>query len=197
MTLLLGMSFGLSSKKHKQITFTSYVIKWFKRLVTPAWIFLTIFFIAVFVAGIAFSIELPYDLKTVITSYTLISGIGYVWIIRVFFIIAIFSPLLLKISMSINKISLRILFVVLLLFLQELLCVVNDNLFGTSQRLFEHFIAISFGYLIVALIGMWVIRQSLMENFIVGIFSLIGFIVIAIYTGFPLIGDQKYPLVLG
>lgn len=95
--------------------------------------------------------------------------------------------------MSINKISLRILFVVLLLFLQELLCVVNDNLFGTSQRLFEHFIAISFGYLIVALIGMWVIRQSLMENFIVGIFSLIGFIVIAIYTGFPLIGDQKYP----
>ncbi|WP_061840374.1 acyltransferase family protein [Tetragenococcus halophilus] len=193
MTLLLGMSFVLSSKKHRQPSFKFYIIKRFERLVVPAWIFLTIFFAVTFIAGGIFNVSIPYNLKTIITSYTLISGIGYVWIIRVFFIIAIFSPLLLKLSINVNKISSRVLLITLLLFIQEFFGVMNSKLLGVPQRLFEHFVAVSFGYLIIALIGMWVIKQTTRENLIVGIYSLIGFMAIAIYTGSPLIGDQKYP----
>lgn len=193
MTFLLGMSFVISSRKYNSISYLEYVTKRFERLVIPAWIFLTIFFGVVFSAEAILNVDVPYDLKTVVTSYSLISGIGFVWIIRVFFTIALFSPLLLWISNKFHSLLSRLGLIVFLLSIQEFLCAINTQLKGNIQTLFEHFIAISFGYLIVALIGMWAVKQTKNENFMLGLLSLLSFFVIAIFNNFPLTSQQKYP----
>lgn len=89
MVLVAGMSFGLSYKATEP--YMGYVWKRIKRLVFPVWIFLTIYFVAQFVIYPA-STELNFI--TILTSYALVGGIGYVWIIRVFLLVAFVSPFL-------------------------------------------------------------------------------------------------------
>jgi peptidoglycan/LPS O-acetylase OafA/YrhL len=193
MAMLLGMSFILSVSKKNKETYINFVLKRFKRLVIPAWVFLTLFFICSFTAVNILNIKSPYDLKTLITSYSLLSGIGYVWIIRVFFTIAILSPLLFKLSKKINTLLERGIVTFSLLFIQELLCILTEKLYGVNQYLFEQLVAISFGYAIIALVGMWAINQTRRENLISGCFFLTIFLATGKLQGFPLISDQKYP----
>jgi peptidoglycan/LPS O-acetylase OafA/YrhL len=91
MVLVSAMSFSLSYKADEP--YPAYVWKRIKRLVFPVWCFLTVYFLAIaaFNPG---SDEL--DSTTVITSYGLLEGIGYVWIIRVFLLVALISPLLFR-----------------------------------------------------------------------------------------------------
>jgi len=94
MVLVSGASFALS---YRYEAFTSYLWKRIKRLVFPTWIFLTVYFAVIFATN--FPIVAP-GIKTVIGSYILLSGIGYVWIIRVFLLVALVSPFILKFSNS-------------------------------------------------------------------------------------------------
>ncbi|THB71513.1 MAG: acyltransferase [Gammaproteobacteria bacterium] len=89
MVLVSGMSFGLSYKSNE--TYFMYLWKRFKRLVIPVWIFLTFYFIVLwlFIPG---SSDLQID--KIISSYSLERGIDFVWIIRVFFLVALVSPLM-------------------------------------------------------------------------------------------------------
>jgi hypothetical protein len=91
MVLVSAMSFSLSYKANEP--YPAYVWKRIKRLVFPVWSFLSVYFltIAFFNPG---SDELGFT--TVITSYSLLEGIGYVWIIRVFLLVALISPLLFR-----------------------------------------------------------------------------------------------------
>lgn len=69
----------------------------FTRLVVPVYIFLTSYFSATTIlayAGIDFGIRKEH----IIGSYLLTDGIGFVWIIRVFLLIALLTPLLIKIE---------------------------------------------------------------------------------------------------
>lgn len=155
--------------------------------------FLTIFFIIVPGIFILLGRSIPYSIGNVFASYSLLSGIGYVWIIRVFFTIAIVSPLIFKISKKMNTILRKFLTIIFLLLIQEFLCVLSEQLNGRIQFLFEQLIAISFGYTIVALIGMWAIIQSKKESLYLGIFFLSIFTSIGFVNGFKLVSKQKYP----
>lgn len=90
MVFISGMAYYCAGKSDIQIF--PYVISRFKRLVFPVWAFLTLFFSAIFIFKISFFYDFL-NLKTIATSILLLNGIGYVWIIRVFLIIAILSPL--------------------------------------------------------------------------------------------------------
>ncbi len=68
------------------------------RLIIPAWVFLTFFFISCYFAADIANIEYPFSQEKIITSYLFLSGIGYVWILKVYIILAIITPLSLKIS---------------------------------------------------------------------------------------------------
>lgn len=193
MAMLLGMSFVLSSKKTKDINYMQFITKRFKRLVVPAWVFLTLFFICAFIFSFLVRSEIPFGFTTIFSSYLLLSGIGYVWIIRVFFTIAIFSPLILRISKRIHSINLKLVTLASLLVIQHLLCLFTEQLNGKIKFLFQELISISFGYMIVALIGMWAVQQIKKKNLVVSLYSLVIFIAIALVTNFPLISKQKYP----
>lgn len=88
MVLLSGAVFGLSYKDEK---YFSYVWKRFKRLVLPVWIFLTVYFSAIYITGYHLN-TLSYEI--VLSTYALLSGIGYVWVIRVFLLVALIAPAL-------------------------------------------------------------------------------------------------------
>ncbi|QEY16078.1 acyltransferase [Cellvibrio sp. KY-GH-1] len=88
MVLISGMAFGLS---FKQEAYNHYLWKRIKRLVFPVWIFLTGYFATL--ALLDLDIE-TLSARKIIRSYLLIDGIGYVWIIKVFLLVALVSPLI-------------------------------------------------------------------------------------------------------
>src|ERR1700690_815941 len=92
MVMISGISFSLS---YRDESYISYIWKRIKRLLFPVWIFLTAYFFFVYTTG--YPITLP-DAKTIAASYLLLHGIGYVLIIRVFLLVAIAAPAILKFS---------------------------------------------------------------------------------------------------
>ena len=96
MVFISGISFKLSFKRKDN--YFGYVLKRIKRLVFPVWLFLSIYFSLrnfLFPESISFSI--------IRDSFLLLSGIGYVWIVRVFLLVALVAPLLLKAEKKINS----------------------------------------------------------------------------------------------
>lgn len=80
MVLISGIVFSLSYRATQN--YPEYLWKRVKRLVLPVWIFLSLFFVFLFV----FKNNDPrLNIETVLNSYLFINGIGYVWIIRVFY----------------------------------------------------------------------------------------------------------------
>jgi len=83
MVLVSGAVYGLSSSKKKYV---SYIWGRVLRLLTPTWVFLIIFFLINFIIGHHFSRQ------DMLSSFLLLNGIGYVWIIRVFILVAVIAP---------------------------------------------------------------------------------------------------------
>lgn len=77
--------------------FKRYLRKRIKRLILPVWFFLTFFFISLFLMRLI--VKIPDEivsLKNILLSYFCWSGIGFVWIIRIYIVVAILGPILLK-----------------------------------------------------------------------------------------------------
>lgn len=102
MVMIMGMSYYISSQNSSESGYFQYLFKRFKRLVVPTWIFLTLFFVIFNFLG-KWNDRIGFDSETYKTSYLLISGIGYVWIIKVYLLIAIISPGIQYISRSISR----------------------------------------------------------------------------------------------
>lgn len=194
MSMLLGMSFVLSMRGREfQGKYGIYLLKRFKRLIVPTWIFLTLIFVSAFLLTMIIGISYPFSLKQIITSYGLISGIGYVWIIRVFFIIALVSPILLVLSRKIKNLFTKIFIVYVLLFILQSLCKISELLSGKFSYLFDNLIIISFGYVVCALVGFWVVSLHIKELVIFTSSLIIPFLFLNIFIPFLSISDQKYP----
>ena len=71
----------------------NYLMRRFTRLVLPVWIFLTLYFTMILGLEVI-DIDSGLTLKHVVGSYLLWEGIGYVWIIRVFLLMALITPLI-------------------------------------------------------------------------------------------------------
>lgn len=96
MVLVSGLAFVRSKKIE---SYQNYLWKRIKRLVFPTWLFLTFYF--VFMSAIIQVNNLNFQI--IIDSYTLIEGIGYVWIIRVFLLVALTAPLILSFNQKIKN----------------------------------------------------------------------------------------------
>ena len=122
MILISSYLYILNSEKVKNKK--NYLLKRFKRLVLPTWIFLIIYFIINFIFGIEFVSK-----KTVISTFILNNGIGYVWIIRIYMIVALLLPLVMQL---LNKYSKRRIYIfsLILYVIYEILCCsgIFDNL---------------------------------------------------------------------
>ena len=88
MVLVSGMSF-LEGRPQ-----TSLAAHWgarFQRLVLPAWVFLGIYFL---LRASGFWARPAADAQTIWASFLLSGGIGYLWILKIFLVVALLAPLL-------------------------------------------------------------------------------------------------------
>lgn len=100
MVFLSGVSYVLSNR-NKRIEYSSYCVKRFKRLILPSWIFLAFYYLIFHIIYFIVSSNAHILWDDMLHSFTFFTG-WYVWIIRVFFIIALCAPL---ISIATYKVS--------------------------------------------------------------------------------------------
>ena len=92
---------GCCISYHKYI---DYIKKRFKRLIIPAWIMLSILFSLTFVACIIMNRIQLYSIGKIVKSFFFLNeGIGFIWIVRIYFLIALFTPLIIGINKKIRN----------------------------------------------------------------------------------------------
>lgn len=78
--------------------YADYLVKRFRRLIIPTWIYIgvyVVFFAILYSCGIS---EHEFNKEEVINSFLLLDGFGYVWVIRIYFMMAIIAPALFWVS---------------------------------------------------------------------------------------------------
>ncbi len=165
-----------------------YIKKRLIRLIIPTYIFLTVLFLLEKIVCL-FEPIFPMDENTILSSYTLTSGIGYVWIIRIYILCAISVVILMNIK-KYKKIIIISLFII-----YEILyyTIGNSNLFLQ----YDVYYLIPYGLLCVY-IGMqiknWDNKKLLKATAIFLLVFVILFIVFYIIKNqITKISDYKYP----
>ncbi|WP_047982591.1 acyltransferase family protein [Ornithinibacillus contaminans] len=160
MVVIMGISFYLSNRK-KEIKYFNYLRKRFKRLIIPTWKFLTLFFVTFYGISLFFQHDYYFDKGQIVNSYTTLSGIGYVWIMWVFFFVAIVSPLLLYVSRKIEDNKKYFILLIGFYIFYVVLLKIHGYFPDNIQIYFDHFILQGVGYSIIAAFG---IRLKLLNK---------------------------------
>lgn len=126
----------------------SFFWKRIKRLLIPVYGFLIFYFSAYAFAYFVLNIDLGIQLKHVVGSFLLMEGIGYVWIIRVFLLVTLLTPWLIKINRWLVSSSSFMASLVLLVILQEVLVIHVHGWF------LSNFVYYATGYSILFLLGL-------------------------------------------
>ncbi|RDC64335.1 hypothetical protein AHMF7616_02948 [Adhaeribacter pallidiroseus] len=206
MMLLLGHSFYLSSAE-KNISYPQYVKKRFQRLVVPAWTFLTLFFILFYFVAVATGQKYYFSGAKIMQSYALTNGIGYVWIIKISFLVALLSPFILKISKRVKSNLLYYLLIAgsyagyaLLLYVHDALPVVykaldniNHYLDGVARTLYAEVIIYGVSYSFIVALGIRLTKLSQREvtGACLGFLGL--FLFLSYQNDFSTVQAFKYP----
>jgi peptidoglycan/LPS O-acetylase OafA/YrhL len=191
MVLLLGISFYISSKD-KEIHYLSYLRKRFERLIVPSWTFITVFLAIFFLISLIAQDPFYFSFKDIVTSYSMTSGIGYVWIMKVFFIVAVVSPFILKASLRIKSNTAYFLLLAACYTVYMLVILINSQLSGALHKIMEHVIE-GFGYCLITSFGMRIIQLSKKEMMSYCLVFMTIFVSLLFYHNFASTQDFKYP----
>jgi fucose 4-O-acetylase-like acetyltransferase len=179
MVLLSGAVFGLSYKDEK---YFAYVWKRFKRLVLPVWIFLTVYFLAIYITGYHLN-TVSYDVM--LNTYALLSGIGYVWVIRVFLLVALIAPALYwwNGKQTSNSAYLGVLLSIYLIY--EVVVFTHSELLGKAPETFTlQSIFLLLGYGCVFALGLRMPLLKIRGILFLSGFFFITFVLYALYYAF-------------
>ena len=171
-----------------------YYWKRFSRLVLPTWIFLSFYFILVFCFYNTGFINFNYDYSTILDSFLLINGIGYVWIIRVYLICALLTPIIYYIHNTVKSKWHKLVLVLILYILYEFLVFYG---FDDVNLIFK-FIAYAISYGTIYILGMISKKTDSKSDIKISFIFLMIFIISLIsvyisYNGFQLTATMKYP----
>lgn len=193
MSFLMGASFVISEQKNTEESLKKYIWKRFKRLVLPTWVFLSLYFIIMSIEYLVLNRDIPFTKEIILSSYTLESGIGYVWIIKVFLIISLLSPIIFKISKTSNTITKTSIYLLIMLAIQFVFCKLFALFTGEVNNDFQSYIVTPFGYLIMTFIGMKATEQTFKENCILSQIIMCLFFFIGINKNIGQLQLFKYP----
>ena len=104
MVFVSGLTFSLK----QDWNYVEYLKKRALRLIIPTFIFLSAYFVLQYI----FTHQI--DFHNMVMSYSLISGIGYVWIIRIFLLIMLIAPFIYKITIKLPMRQMMLLYGVLI-----------------------------------------------------------------------------------
>ncbi|MFA0712121.1 acyltransferase family protein [Vibrio splendidus] len=179
--LLVFLSGYVSSVR---TSFWNYLKKRTLRLMVPVWFFLTIYFSFSFILNLTSIIDYQVTLGNVLGSFSLINGIGYVWVIRVFLIVSL-------IGYFIHRFFDKERFKSLIIFSIFLVCTffLASN---SDNRLITWFILEPFPYIIPFVIGLSFNKYHLgttIDNIIIITSVLVSIFIYYFYSDFLI----KYP----
>ena len=181
MVFISGVAFAMSPGRKK--CYIHYVMKRFVRIILPTWLFLFVYYFIVENKSIIFTFS----------SFTLLTW-WYVWIMRVFFVISLFAPL---VYFIVNKVSLKTYIVVFcfLLLLYEFFEIVLDHRINSSLYTFA---IMNFPYILVFSVGVVISRLNSRAIVSFAIISFVLYATIAFYLivengNYVLTDEQKYP----
>lgn len=165
----------------KVLQYFPFIKKRLSRLIIPAWLFLTFFFSVTYVWFKASGGDYPFSVKNIISSYSFYYGIGFVWIFKVYIILALLTPIALKIrALPIsNQVYFSGLFVIYCLY--ELLLNLLQAAVPTNLKDFmDRVVFILVPYTLLYLYGM---RLSSLSNRVIAAIAAVSIIV---FTWFAL-----------
>lgn len=189
MVFVNGLSFRASARQEEP--YGHYVLRRFQRLILPTWMFCAPLLIGLTILSLwVDTIVLP--LSKYLSTFSLTAGIGYVWIILIYFEMALLSPLLLR---ALERWGIRRYLLVLVAAapLYELLSWFlpkGETLPGYIAR---YLIQDPIGYGFVCALGIALGSMTLLQRDGITLFAGLGWLGLGFARGFPLIQDWKYP----
>lgn len=170
----------------------AYLGKRFVRLVIPVWAFLTFFYLIQLYFPSLFTINYTLYPSIMLSSYLLMDGFGYVWIIRIFLLMALLGPLCMKFFKK--PINLLYYYIGYELFYYLL----KNKINSPSTNLFNEIVGYTAGFLVFFILGS--LYNKFSRGQIKAIFAVSTIITIGAalyfigYKNEPFnIGDYKYP----
>ena len=145
LVFISGLSFCFS----ENTKYGSYLWKRVKKLVLPTYGIITCVFVAVYLACTVTGREQLFSLDTIWRSYTFAGGIGYIWIVKVYMLIAAVSPFIYRVAKEIKNDGLFCLLIAGVYGIYHVLML----LLGDNTFLYQYVFQI-FPYVLIACIGM-------------------------------------------
>lgn len=170
-----------------------------KRIVFPTWFFVSVVIGSLFIASLITNRPFPYDLNTIIESYAMINGIGYVWIMLVYVFIGIGMPF---IVIGINRSGLKqkqiwALLCVSYLFYELLRCIIVKNQDNYPVMYYiKNTILYFLIYNIISVSYIYLEKEKKRIRISFSALLLAGHFLSCLFTDFPvniLVGRYKYP----
>lgn len=192
MVLSSYLYFYLSKNKPQEEDSLRYLWKRVKRLVFPTYIFLAIFFLAAMLIS-----PYPFSANQIVESFLLSDGIGYVWIVRIYLIIAVLLPIARRLFVK-SKISsgggCLILFCILIA-VQEMCCSLNLFDFGIVGKDYVAYIIPCFAIIIWTWWAMHTNNRKLLLFSVVAtlVYIAVTILIVCITGRFESTNSAKYP----
>lgn len=177
----LSMNITYSSS----ISFKSYLLKRIKRLYVPtAILLLFVFSISFITCALSHRAQL-FNLSTIIHSFLLLDdGLGYIWITRVYLVIAVFSYFVMQIR---DKLP----YIIFIFFLLCLAIIILPLFYGKSVAV-DSYVIITCPYLLVSLIGILVANKKIDTRLILVVCAILV-LAFSFYYGSFEPNSYKYP----
>lgn len=193
MVFVSGYLYGSRPNRIQNVNaLLDYLGKRFVRLVVPVWVFLSLFYLIQYCFPSIFPINYTRFPDVMCSSYLLLEGFGYVWIIRVFLMMAIVGPL----SMAFFKKTSSILYYYIAYEVVYLL--VQPYIAEGIGKLSNEMLLYTAGFLVFFLLGST--YPTLSKRMKIGLFSVTTVLTILGWWYFYLyenvafnIGSFKYP----
>lgn len=194
MVFVSGMSYFAAGKK--DVNIIPYVYSRFKRLVVPVWCFLIVFFSFIFVFTPR-GFDNLIDPEMIISSFAL-NGFGYLWVIRVFLIIAILSPFYVLVADKIKGVAVPAVIIFLLLLSTLISVCIKNADYSLINLCFSDYIIPALSYGTAFVLGYSYVRASekdMILSFFVFLAALIlcALIQFSWGSGFRWPQESKYP----
>ncbi len=196
MVMVSGMSYVLSSGK--LVSYKEYFISRCQRLVFPVWTFLTILFCIIKLFNLDQKNSIL-NTTTIISSYGLISGIGFVWVIRIFLLVALMAPIFYPIVNKTHRYKFLMISFLLLLLNEMLVFYITQNLWGYKILYIFNWVFFNLiPYGVIFFLGVKLKEFTRKDLFYILSFSFLSFVSISIFLHHlhgKILGTQvyKYP----
>jgi fucose 4-O-acetylase-like acetyltransferase len=174
MVLVSGASFSLSNTAN--LKYSKYLYSRFVRLILPTWIFLSIFFITSCIASFYMNRPYPFEAHTVLSAFALGNGFPYIWIIRVFALVALITPIIKRMLSSNRQMHFWFLATFFYIAYEFAVHYISGlNSIRILNIVFDSFVFLAVPYGLVAALGMLMYKLTIQKRFVIALLLLAVF----------------------